>query len=132
MKYFEIYDSKEVRVEELIAMDTYTSTQTGSGIDIAAYEGKISVFVTSDVTNAGTLSIKIQDSADNESFADVAAIEAAAFTVITDAVSGVYALNYDTQKCRKYIRAVCTMAGGCNSVAFSVFSMGKKDRTIGA
>ncbi len=133
MKYFEVYDAKEVRVEELIAMDTYTSTQTGSAIDIAGYEGKISVFVTADVTNEGTLSIELQHSVDGvNAFAGIAAIEAAAFTVITDAVSGVFALNYDSQKCRRYIRAVCTMADGCNDVAFSVFAMGKKDRTIGA
>lgn len=134
MKYFDVYDSKSVRVKEMIPLDVYTSTQTTSAYDILPYRGNFSIFFTTDVTNAGTLTVKLQHSVDGStSFADVTANNGAtAFTAATTSVHGLYALNFNAEACRRYIRVVGTMAGGCNSVAFSVYFMGKHARSIGA
>lgn len=134
MKYFTIYDNKSTRIETPIPLDVYTSTQTSSAFDIERFKGSISVFFTTDVTNAGTLTVKVQHSVDGStSFADLAAENGdAAFTVATTSVKGLYALNFNTEKARRYIRIVATMAGGCNSIAFGVYFIGKHGRTIGA
>lgn len=134
MKYFDIYDNKSVRIKEMIPLDVYTSTQTTAVYDILPYRGNFSVFFATDVTNAGTLTVKLQHSVDGStSFNDVTANNGdTAFTAATTSVKGLYALNFNADACRRYIRVVGTMAGGCNSVAFAVYFMGKQPRTIGA
>lgn len=134
MKYFDIYDNKSVRVKEIIPLDVYTSTQTSSAYDILQYRGNFSVFLAADVANAGSLVVKLQHSVDGStSWADVAANNGdAAFTTITTSVKGLYALNFNADGCRRYIRVVATMAGGCNSIAFGVYFFGKQPRSIGA
>ena len=134
MKYFEVYDSKTVRVETFTEQDIYTSTETSDAIDVRDYEGKISVFVIADKANAGTIITHLEQSVNGStSFTDLVSVEGATnFTTITSSVSGIYALNYNVEASQRYIRAVTTFAAGANSCALTVFFMGKKSRSIGA
>jgi hypothetical protein len=61
--------------------------------------------------------VKIQDSADNASFADVSGF---AFTATTAAHTTQRIATSNTATIRRYLRAVTTTAGGFTSVTFSV------------
>lgn len=84
-----------------------TAAATSSGVDLTAYEGVISIVVQTGAIT-GTLDGKIQDSADNSSFADVTG---ATFTQVT-AANKVAALALDTRNVRRYIKYVGTVVTG--------------------
>ena len=71
---------------------------------------------------AGTLDVKIQDSSDNSTFADVSG---GSFTQITTANGGTRGLSLNTQAMSRYIRAVGTLDGGGTAV-YSVWMIGRK------
>ena len=64
-----------------------------------------------------TYAVKIQDSADNSSFTD---LSGAAFTTTTANTALVEKLVVDIDDCRRYVRAVITVAGGTGAGAVSV------------
>ena len=102
-----------------------TATLTGTGFDVSAYNGNITF-----VQNVGVVSGtsptwdgKIQDSADDSSYADVTS---ATFTQVT-ASTNIQSLNVDTRSVRKYLRYVGTL-GGSSTPTFnvSVTAIGQK------
>lgn len=97
-------------VLDLIPAATVTTTGNGSSVDLQAYTGQIAFVL--DAHNVSgttpTLDIKIQDSADNSSFADVS--PSVAFTQVTTTDS-VQKLVVDKGALRRYIRAVKTAGG---------------------
>jgi hypothetical protein len=108
----------ETSLLTLLKAQSATATANGTGVDISSYCGNILVILNAAAATAGinpTLDVKIQDSADNSSFADVSGY---AFTQVTttDSLQG---LSVDTRLCRKYIRVVITI-GGTSSPAFPV------------
>ncbi|MFF7949140.1 hypothetical protein [Streptomyces griseorubiginosus] len=97
---------------------TDTAATNGTGIDTAAsasFGGQaylhVTAFTGTDVT------VKIQDSADNVSFADVAGF---AFTQVTAAPASERIALGNTATLRRYLRAVTVTTGGVTSVTFSV------------
>lgn len=72
---------------------------------------QVTAFTGTDVT------IKIQDSADNVSFADVAGL---AFTQVTAAPFTQRLATGNTATLRRYVRAITTTTGGVTSVTFAV------------
>jgi hypothetical protein len=96
---------------------------SANSLDLKEYIGN--VLITQDIgTTTGTtptLDGKIQDSADNSSFADVSGY---AFTQATAA--GIANLNVDTRKVRRYIRYVGTIGGTTPSFTMSVTAYGQK------
>jgi hypothetical protein len=97
---------------------TDTAATNGTGVDTAASAAfgaqaylQVSAFTGTDVT------VKIQDSADNVSFADVAGL---AFTQVTAAPFTQRIATGNTATIRRYVRAVTTTTGGVTSVTFAV------------
>ncbi|WP_318205391.1 hypothetical protein [Streptomyces sp. SCL15-4] len=97
---------------------TDTAATTGTSIDTvasASFGGQaylhVTAFTGTDVT------IKIQDSADNSTFADVASF---AFTQVTAAPASERIALGNTATLRRYLRATTVTTGGFTSVTFSV------------
>ncbi|NUS54143.1 MAG: hypothetical protein HOV66_04675, partial [Streptomycetaceae bacterium] len=97
---------------------TDTAATNGTGVDGTAQTAfgaqaylQVTAFTGTDVT------VKIQDSADNASFADVAGF---AFSATTAAHTTQRIATSNAATIRRYLRAVTTTSGGFTSVTFSV------------
>lgn len=97
---------------------TDTTATNGTGIDTTASASfgaqaylQVTAFTGTDVT------IKIQDSADNVTFADVAGLS---FTAVTAAPTTQRLATGNTATIRRYVRAATTTSAGFTSVTFSV------------
>ena len=103
----------ELQTLALVPMADITETTTGTGIDVTDYVGSIAV-VLSGKNVAGTsptLIVKLQDSADNDTFAD---ITGAVFTTVTAAgtkASTLQKISVNIDGAAKYLRAVATVGG---------------------
>lgn len=108
-----------MQVLDLIPSASIVATGNGTGVDIIQFTGQIAIVLDCGAATAGsspTMDIKIQDSADNSSFADLS--PAFAFTQVTNAASvQKKVLSKDAAVVRRYIRAVKTI-GGTSSPAF--------------
>lgn len=99
-----------------------TTTLTGTGVDLQLYEGRAELILTSSAATAGTaptLAVKVQDSANNSDFDDVAGL---VFTTVTAAAS-VQSMAINKPALRRYIRVVGTL-GGTDSPAFTYAIVG--------
>lgn len=88
-----------------------TANTNGTGVDTQGYNSAVATIEVGAVSGTSpTLDIKIQDSADNSSFADVTGLT---FTQVTAAnnsqVLRIEGLNTSTR--RRYLRAVATVGG---------------------
>lgn len=97
---------------------TDTASTNGTGIDTAASAAfgaqaylQVTAFTGTDCT------VKIQDSADNVTFADIAGL---GFTQITAGPASQRIATSNTATIRRYIRAVTVTTGGFTSITFSV------------
>ena len=108
----------------LSANDVVAATVNRTGVDLVDYEGDIMAILDAEAGGASiTYAVKIQDSADNSSFADVSGL---AFTT-TDANTALReTLRINSDEIRRYIRAVITVAGGTGTGAVSVVALGSK------
>ncbi len=97
-----------------------TATVTGGGVDTQGYNSAMAVLEVGAVSGTTpTLDVKIQDSADNVSFADVAGLT---FTQVT-ASNNSQVLRIDglnTPQHRRYLRAVGTIGGTTPSFALAI------------
>lgn len=109
----------------LLAPLARTSTTNGSGVDLTGYQGLAAVYLHNNTTSGTTptLDVKIQDSADNSTFADVTGYT---FTQVTAALTNPAGLTIDTRKCRQYIRAVATIGGTTPSFLCAVTLLATK------
>jgi hypothetical protein len=105
-------------VQLTAGLRTDTAATNGTGIDTVASAAfgaqaylQVSAFAGTDVT------VKIQDSADNVSFADVTGL---AFTQVTAAPFTQRLATGNTATIRRYVRAVTVTTGGVTSVTFAV------------
>lgn len=94
----------------LLAPLARTTTANGTGLDITGYVDDIEVVLLNNTTSGTTptLDVKIQDSADNSSFADVTGLT---FSQVTAALTNPSSLKIPANTCRQYIRAVATIGG---------------------
>jgi hypothetical protein len=97
-----------------------TAAATGTGVDLLDYEGPV-VIVQNHGISTGTLDGKIQDSADNSSFADVAG---ATFAQETTTV-GIKSLVVQSKQVRRYIRYLGTVGTGPQVVGVSLTGVKK-------
>lgn len=103
----------------LIPMADVTASGNGTGIDVTDFVGTIAVTLSAKnvAGTTPTMDVKLQDSADNSTFAD---ITSAVFTQVTDAgtkAATLEKISVNIDSCRKYLRAVKTI-GGTNSPEF--------------
>lgn len=97
-----------------------TAAATGVGVDLIDYDGPI-VITQHHGLSTGTLDGKIQDSADNSSFADVSGLT---FTQETTTV-GVQKLVVQSKQVRRYIKYVGTVVTGPAIVGVSMSGVKK-------
>ena len=97
-----------------------TAAATGTGVDLRDYEGPV-VIIQNHGTSTGTLDGKIQDSADNSSFADVTG---AVFTQETTG-AGIQSLVLQSKQVRRYIKYVGTVGTGPQVVGVSMVGVKK-------
>jgi hypothetical protein len=105
--------------EVLVASQSAASTITGTGIDLRDYEGPV-VIVQNGGAGTGTLDGKIQDSADNVTFADVSGLTfpQKSTTAATAAIA------VQSKQVRRFIRYIGTIVTGPHLV--SVTAVGVK------
>lgn len=104
----------------LFAPATRTATANGTGVDLKnAYQGLAAVILANNTTSgtSPTMDVKIQDSADNSTYADVTGYT---FTQVTAALTNPSVLTIDIRNLRRYARAVVTMGGTSPSFLCSV------------
>jgi len=97
-----------------------TAAATGTGVDLVDYEGPV-VIVQNHGVSTGTLDGKIQDSADNSSFADVTG---AAFTQSTT-TADIKSIALQSKQVRRYIRYLGTVVTGPQVVGVSMTGVKK-------
>jgi len=100
-------------VASLLGADSRTTTATGTGFDLQGSndaEGEAIVILDSEAGSgtSPTLNVKLQDSADNSSWAD---ITGKTFTEVTNAAAGFEKISINTNDVRRYVRAVGTLGG---------------------
>ena len=104
--------------------DVVTATGNETGVDLLDYEGDITMILDAEAGGSGiTYAVKVQDSADNSTFADVTD---AAFTTTTANTALVETLIVNTDEIKRYARVVITVAGGSGAGAVSVTALGRK------
>ena len=101
-----------------------TATANGTGVDLQQYSGDVAVVLDSaaGTGTSPTLDVKLQDSADNSTFAD---ITGATFTQVINAASQ-QKIVVNKDAARRYVRAVATIGGTSPSFTFSVNAVGVK------
>ena len=97
-----------------------TAAATGSGVDLQDYEGPMLITQNHGVST-GTLDGKIQDSADNSSFADVAG---ATFTQSTTGAD-TKTLVLQSKQVRRYIKYMGTVVTGPQVVGVTMSGVKK-------
>lgn len=91
-----------------IAPAAYTAATTGTGVDTILAIGKGQAILTADATTGDTVGVKLQDSADNSTFADVSGLTFTSFSTSATTQS----LTLDKGILRRYVRAITTTTGG--------------------
>lgn len=109
-----------------IVAGTYTSTETGTGVDVSAWDG-IAVAVLDSSLGGGTtptLNVTLEDS--DAVGGTYAAIPGAAFVEVDDTAGGsTQVIAFDVGAANGFVRAVGTIAGGgSETFDFSVTLLG--------
>lgn len=126
-----LIDTNALTEFDLSAIAAKTSTVTGTGVDISAYDGVLKVTQNVGTTSGTTptLAGKLQASADNSAWSDIAG---ATFAQATAAGKESIALDLrkagETVVGAKYIRYVGTIAGTTPSFTMGVYATGAKKR----
>ena len=122
MKIIDVHG--ELLASNLIA-GTYTADANGAGADLQGYQGVLKIVLDSGAGGGTTptLDVKIQDSADNSTFADVLG---KVFTQVTGASASIQSLAIDTRAVRRYIRAVIAITGTSPTFGLAVAVVGQK------
>ena len=97
-----------------------TAAATGSGVDLRDYEGPV-LIVQNHGTSTGTLDGKIQDSANNSSFAEVSGLTFTQSTTTAD----IQSLVVQSKQVRRYIKYVGTVGTGPQVVGVSMSGVKK-------
>ena len=122
MKIIDVHG--ELLASNLIA-GTYTADANGAGADLQGYQGVLKIVLDSGAGGGTTptLDVKIQDSADNSTFADVLG---KVFTQVTGASASIQSLAIDTRAVKRYIRADLTITGTSPTFGLAVTAVGQK------
>ena len=97
-----------------------TAAATGTGVDLQGYEG-LCLVIQNHGTSTGTLDGKLQDSADNSSFADVSGLAFAQSTTTADTKT----LFFRAKSVRRYVRYLGTVGTGPQLVGVTLSAQKK-------
>lgn len=110
-----------VITQVLAVAATITTSGNGTGVDVSDFQGLAKLVLNAGPTNAGTDTIKLQDSADNSAWSDVSGL---AFTAVTTSASAQEIL-FNADKLKKYVRVVDTLVTA-TSIVRGVTLVGRK------
>jgi len=103
--------------------DVVAADSNETGVDLQDYEGDITLILDAEAGGSGvTYAVKVQDSSDNSTFADVSG---AAFTTTTANTALVESLTVNTDEIKRYARVVIDVTG-TGTGAVSVVGLGRK------
>jgi len=111
----------QLQMLALASMANILTTANGTGVDARDFVGELAILLSA-INVAGTtptLAVKVQDSADNSSFTDIAG---AVFTTVTDAgtkAATLEKITLNVDSARRYLRVVKTV-GGTSTPEFSL------------
>lgn len=112
---------------KLIESGPYTSTETGTGVDLQAYEGAALAVLNSSAGDDAdaTLNAKLQDCATvGGTYVD---ITGATFVEVDDTAGGsIQAIAIDAGTVKQFVRAVGTLAGATPAFNFGISLLGQK------
>ena len=104
--------------------DVVAASSNETGVDLQDYEGDMTLILDAEAGGSHiTYAVKVQDSSDNSTFADVTD---AAFTTTTANTALVESLVVNTDEIKRYARVVITVAGGTGAGAVSVTGLARK------
>ena len=108
-----------------LAAGTYTISGESAGIDLQGYQGVLKIVLDSGAGGGTTptLDVKIQDSADNSTFADVLG---KVFAQVTGASASIQSLAIDTRAVKRYIREDLTITGTSPTFGLAITAVGQK------
>ena len=109
--------------------DVVTATGNETGVDLQDYEGDITLILDAEAGGSSiTYAVKVQDSSDNSTFADVTRTDgtAADFTTTTANTALVESITVNSDEIKRYARVVITVAGGTGAGAVSVTGLARK------
>lgn len=103
----------------LTATAAQTASTNSTGVDLQGYYGKAAVIgdFAACTGTTPTLNVKLQDSADNSTFADIS--PAIAFSQVTTSASQ-QLVTFQAGQVRRYVRAASTITGTTPSCTYSV------------
>jgi hypothetical protein len=109
----------------ILAAAAITATANGAGVDISELIGDMKVSLDSSAGGGAdhTLTVKLQESDDDETYTDV---PAGAFTVVTNAAASFQTLLLSADARKKYLRGVDTVAGTDPAFSRSLTLIGHK------
>lgn len=113
---------------DMLILDALTARLTGaeaftSALDVRAYVGIATAILMAIATTAGTLAVKLQDSADGSTgWADVVG---AAFTSVTAGPSA-QRLAFNVGACRGFVRLSITVSGASAAYDVGVVALAKR------
>lgn len=108
------------------AAGSATATVNGTGIDTAGFSEAAVVLAVGAAAATGTLDVKVQDSADNSSFTDVAGAVFAQVIGTQDNTVFIGMLKLDGNLVRRYIRIVGVVGTAAVDYGVSVLLAGKQ------
>lgn len=113
-----------LQVIQVLAPARKTASENGTGIDMQQYVGDVKVILSSSAGGgtSPTLDVKLQDSDDNSTFAD---ISGATFTQVT-ATASTQAITLNIDAAKRYIRAVTTIGGTSPTFDMALVAVGVK------
>lgn len=111
----------------LLATSTITATGDQTGVDLQSYDGEIQIILNATAAGSGnTLTFRIEDSANNSSYA---AVTGGTFTAVANAASK-QVLTLNASDLRRYIRLSCSAASGTPSSSVTVNGYGTRQYEV--
>ena len=111
-----------VSLTPLAVILALTATGNGAAVDVGDYQGICLLHLNAGAANAGTVTTKVQDSADGTN--DWQDVTGAAFTAVATTASA-QTIKLNADKLRKFVRVVDTFVTA-TSISRSVTLVGKK------
>ncbi|MGL3605755.1 hypothetical protein ACSV9I_04520 [Rhizobium sp. G187] len=106
----------------IVAPAVLTATNTASGIDLKGFNSAAVVISTGAIVGSGNFTPKLQESADNSTFTDVAAADLVGTFPAALAAATTYKVGYIGH--RRYLRTVLTLNSGTSIAASAVIIKG--------
>ena len=107
----------KLQTRALAQSATITAASNQTAIDLQLFDGQIIVILNASAAGSGaTVSLRLEDSADNSSFA---AVTGGGFTAVANAVSRQVIATLQAGDLRRYLRLSCTAVTGSASSVVS-------------